>query len=231
MPDAPLTLDPHKSALLVMDFQQVVVANFSKDESLLPRAAGVLRAARDAGVRVIHVGVGFRPGYPEVSPNNQRFSTLQGSGRFLLDDPGTPIHPAVAPRPLQRPSGLKVRCEPERRAADLHHGLSPLQELQGFWEARGKYLPKPLVGGVSARNPNHLRRRAESLDQEDEIPVLGQNDGPRRTCGAEDLWVFGGLETEKARGVGFQPESLCQPRSKGWRELGVNPDNQATSTG
>ena len=98
MSDAPLTLDPHKSALLLMDYQQSVVANFAKDESLLPRAAGVLRAAREAGVRVIYVGVEFRPGYPEVSPNNQRFSALQGSSRFLQDDPGTRIHPAVAPR-------------------------------------------------------------------------------------------------------------------------------------
>lgn len=98
MPDAPLTLDPHKSALLIMDFQQSVVANFAQDESLLPRAAGVLRAARDAGLRVIHVGVGFRPGYPEANPNNLRFGAIRGSGRFLLDDPGTQIHPAVAPR-------------------------------------------------------------------------------------------------------------------------------------
>ncbi len=98
MPDAPLTLDPRKSALLLMDYQRVVVANFAKDESLLPRAAGVLRAARDAGVRVIYVGVGFRPGYPEASPNNLRFGAIRESGRFLLDDPGTQIHPAVAPR-------------------------------------------------------------------------------------------------------------------------------------
>lgn len=98
MPDDVLTLDPRKSALLIMDYQQGVVATYAKDESLLPRMARVAQAARGAGLRVIYVGVGFRPGYPEVSPNNARFSSVQGSGRFLPDDPGAPIHPAVAPR-------------------------------------------------------------------------------------------------------------------------------------
>lgn len=98
MPDDTLTLDPRRSALLILDYQQGIVATYAKDEALLPRTAGVLRAARGAGLRVIYVGVGFRPGYPEVSPNNARFSAIQGSGRFLPDDPGAQIDPAVAPQ-------------------------------------------------------------------------------------------------------------------------------------
>jgi nicotinamidase-related amidase len=97
MPEDTLTLDPQKSALLVMDYQQGIVANYNKDESLLPRAAKVLQAARRAGLRVIYVAVGFRSGYPEASPRNAYFNTIRGSGRFSPEDPGARIRPEVAP--------------------------------------------------------------------------------------------------------------------------------------
>ena len=46
---------------------------------------------------VLYVVVGFRAGYPEVSPRNMTFSTLKQSGMFGAGAPGTEIHKAVAP--------------------------------------------------------------------------------------------------------------------------------------
>lgn len=99
MPDDILTLDPRKSALLVMDYQQGILQRIAgmEVESLLQRTAGLLAAARGAGVRVLYVVVGFRAGYPEGSPNNLSFGAIKATGRFLPDDPGARIHPAVAP--------------------------------------------------------------------------------------------------------------------------------------
>lgn len=65
-----------------MDFQDEIVANFP-DKDLVPRVAEVLAAARKAGMLVVFVVVGFRPGYPEVGPTNKSFSGAKAAGRFV----------------------------------------------------------------------------------------------------------------------------------------------------
>jgi nicotinamidase-related amidase len=87
------------SALLIMDVQRGVVDRFGSDEGLLARLGAAATAARDAGIQVIYVVVGFRAGYPEVSERNKSFGAVAGSGRFCDGDPGAAIHPAVAPEP------------------------------------------------------------------------------------------------------------------------------------
>ena len=92
------TFDKHKTALLIMDYQNAIVAMVPESsEALLAKAAQALAAARSAGVTVIYVVIGFRPGYPEVSPLNKSFGTLRDSGRFAPGASGTEVHPAVAP--------------------------------------------------------------------------------------------------------------------------------------
>lgn len=86
------------TALLVMDYQRTIVAGYG-DDAVVQRTAGAIRSARAAGMPVIYVVVGFRPGYPEVSARNASFSTLRETGRFAAGDPGTAIHDAVAPEP------------------------------------------------------------------------------------------------------------------------------------
>src|SRR5579859_6999066 len=87
------------SALLIMDVQQGIVDRFAQDADYLPRLASAADAARAAGITVIYVTVAFRAGYPEISPRNKTFSAIAGSGRSTQDDPGTRVHPAVAPQP------------------------------------------------------------------------------------------------------------------------------------
>jgi nicotinamidase-related amidase len=99
--DAALALDLKTSALLIMDYQSGIVGRLADADAapLLERTARGLKAARAAGLRVLYVVVGFRPGYPEVGPGNAAVNTMKASGRFLPDDPGVAIHPAVAPEP------------------------------------------------------------------------------------------------------------------------------------
>lgn len=95
-----LPLDPAAAALLVMDYQVSIVEGYAGDQdALLGRTARVIEAARSAGLRVVYVVVGFREGYPEVSPDNATFSTLKGSQRFAEGSEGIAVHPAVAPAP------------------------------------------------------------------------------------------------------------------------------------
>jgi nicotinamidase-related amidase len=85
------------SALLLMEVQQGIVERFGDDAQYLARLASAADAARTAGIAVIYVTVAFRAGYPEVSPRNKSFGAIAGSGRFTAGDPGTQIHPSVAP--------------------------------------------------------------------------------------------------------------------------------------
>jgi nicotinamidase-related amidase len=87
-----------KSALLVMDVQRVVVDRFP-EPGYLPRLSKAIGAARSAGLAVIYVVVGFRPGYPEISPRNKTFGELARSGRMAAGDQATEVHPDVAPQP------------------------------------------------------------------------------------------------------------------------------------
>jgi nicotinamidase-related amidase len=81
------------SALVVMDFQIPIVERFAiGQDALLTATAGAIRAARQAGMRVLYVVVGFRPGFPEISPRNKSFSAVKEMGGLATD-----IHPHVAP--------------------------------------------------------------------------------------------------------------------------------------
>jgi nicotinamidase-related amidase len=88
------------TALLVMDVQRDIVGRFTAaDPGYLARVGEAVAAARAAGIPVIYVVVGFRPGYPEASPRNRTFAAIRGSGRLTADDEGAQIHPQVAPSP------------------------------------------------------------------------------------------------------------------------------------
>jgi nicotinamidase-related amidase len=94
------SLDPKTTALLVMDFQTLIVEGFADGkEQLLDRTSRLIEAARKTGVMVVYVVVGFRAGHPEISPRNAVFSPVRKSGMFAEGTPGTEIHPAVAPQP------------------------------------------------------------------------------------------------------------------------------------
>lgn len=95
-----LSIDPATAALLVMDFQTLILDGHAADKDpLLARTARLLDAARAARMRVIYVVVGFRPGFPEVSARNMSFRAIKAAGRFAAGDPDATIHPALAPGP------------------------------------------------------------------------------------------------------------------------------------
>lgn len=88
----------NKTALLVMDYQNDIIPLVGdRADVLLKNAKALIDQARSKKVPVIYVQVAFRPGYPEVSPNNKSFSGLKDAQRMILGKTGTEIHPAVAP--------------------------------------------------------------------------------------------------------------------------------------
>jgi nicotinamidase-related amidase len=89
-----------RTAVLSMDIQNAIVSNYAQDRAdFLENAAGILKEARRSGMTVIHVRVGFRPKFPEVSPNNQLFAAIKNSPQHQAFFEGTKgdIHPMLGP--------------------------------------------------------------------------------------------------------------------------------------
>jgi nicotinamidase-related amidase len=97
----PHDLNPARTAVLAMDCQPGIVAAYSNDDGLLQRAAQVLQDARQAGMPVIHIRVGFRPGLPEVSARNPLFGAIKANPERLQLFSGAAgeIHSALGPEP------------------------------------------------------------------------------------------------------------------------------------
>ena len=91
-------LNPMSSALLVLDCQKGVVGSLEGSDRILAPAARVLEAVRSKGIPVIHVGIGFRPGYPEVPASHPIFGAIRQSNRFVNGTESAQFHEAVAPK-------------------------------------------------------------------------------------------------------------------------------------
>jgi nicotinamidase-related amidase len=92
--------DLSHAAVLSMDLQNAIVANYAAGhEDFMPRVAGVLKAVRAKGLNVIHVQVGFRPGFPEISTRNMLFGAIKSSPQWqqVFQGAAGTIHPDAAP--------------------------------------------------------------------------------------------------------------------------------------
>jgi nicotinamidase-related amidase len=94
------SIDPARPAVLSMDLQAGIISIYAKDDaSFVERAAPVLGKARELGIHVIHVQVGFRKKLPEVSPRNSLFAAIKNSERHqrLFEGDLGAIHPMLGP--------------------------------------------------------------------------------------------------------------------------------------
>ncbi len=90
-------MNVNNTALLVMDVQEGIVARV-QDPDYVPRVRRAIDAARNAGIPVVYVAIGFRSGRPEASARNKVFTTLPPD-LYTADDPKIAIHEGVTPRP------------------------------------------------------------------------------------------------------------------------------------
>jgi nicotinamidase-related amidase len=69
-----MTIDTRRTALLVMDVQPGIIERVAEPDAFLARTTTTIAHARQAGIRIIQVVVGFRPGAPEASPMFRQFA-------------------------------------------------------------------------------------------------------------------------------------------------------------
>ena len=86
-----------KAALLILDMQQGVVGRFNPSADFLSRFSQTVKAARDADVQIVYVTLSFRPGYPEASRHNTKFTPKLPPGAFTEGDATSEIQPDIAP--------------------------------------------------------------------------------------------------------------------------------------
>ena len=96
------TMDPAHTAVLSMDCQAGIVSIYTREgkDAFLARVASVLHHARAAGMTVIHVQLGFRPGLPEISSRNALLGAIKSSEQHqqLFREPLGRIPDPIAPQ-------------------------------------------------------------------------------------------------------------------------------------
>jgi nicotinamidase-related amidase len=98
-----MKLDPKKTALLTLDFQKGIFGFVPAANAVVPNAAKAVEFARKKQFRIIHVGLGFSTGHPELPDTESRWKRLKDNNLFIIGTPSAEFHSAVA-----RPEDLVV---------------------------------------------------------------------------------------------------------------------------
>lgn len=91
-----MKLDPQKTALLTLDLQKGIFGFLPAAEAIVPNAAKAVEFARKKQILIIHVGLGFSEGHPEIpdndSPLNKR---VKQNNLFVKRTPSTEFHGSI----------------------------------------------------------------------------------------------------------------------------------------
>lgn len=91
-----MKLEPSKTAVLALDLQKGILAMVDGYESVLPNASRIVELARKKKYQLIHVGLGFSEGHPEVVDLDTPFLRAQQNNLFVKGSPSAEFHSAIA---------------------------------------------------------------------------------------------------------------------------------------
>ncbi|MFJ7214915.1 cysteine hydrolase family protein [Amycolatopsis sp. NPDC098790] len=123
-------LDPNRTALLVMDYQEGIVGQLPDTGPLLDRVASVVDDVRARGGHVGWVRVAFEDAEFDAIPETSMFAPIAASpdlrAAMHADGPGTRIHARLAPEPDD------IRVRKTRVGAFSTTDLGPQLEKRGI---------------------------------------------------------------------------------------------------
>ena len=90
-----MKLDPKKTAMLTLDFQSGILGMVSGSETVVANASKAVEFARKKQFKIIHVGLGFTDGHPEIPDHHSRFAKVKENKLFLIGSPSAEFHPSV----------------------------------------------------------------------------------------------------------------------------------------
>jgi len=91
-------IDPARTALLVMDYQNGIMERVSDGEGLLAAARETIELVRGRGGQIGYVRVGFADGEAPTGTMGSRIGVDAARTAFHADAPATQIHDEIAPR-------------------------------------------------------------------------------------------------------------------------------------
>jgi len=88
----------NNTALLVMDIQNATMAILQDNTTFVNAVTKSIETARSKNIPVIYVVVGYRKGYPEVSPDNKAFALFKSGVMKLDSEESFAVYAPIAPK-------------------------------------------------------------------------------------------------------------------------------------
>ena len=98
-----MKFDPKKTALLTLDFQNGIFGFVPGADAIIPNASKAVEFARRKQFQIIHVGLGFSEGHPEISDIDSPFKKVKQNNLFVKGTSSAEFHGSIA-----RPKELVV---------------------------------------------------------------------------------------------------------------------------
>ena len=128
-----------------------------KQRGVLANTATAIAAAREAGVAIGYVRVGFSSDYRECPPASPMFAGARANGIFQLGTPGTEVQPALAPQP----GDFDI----------VKHRVSPFYGTSLEPILRANAIERLVLCGVSTNGVVHSGAR-DAHDRDYEVVIL-----------------------------------------------------------
>ena len=90
-----MRLEPKKTALLTLDFQKGVLGFAPGAEAVIPAAAKAVEFARRRPYQIIHAGLGFSEGHPEIPEGHPWFNRVKQNSLFIRGTPSAEFHASL----------------------------------------------------------------------------------------------------------------------------------------
>jgi len=91
-----MKLEPSKTAILTLDLQKGILAMGNNSQSVIPNASKLVAFTRKKNYQLIHVGLGFSEGHPEVPNLDTPFLKAKQNDLFVKGSPSAEFHSAIA---------------------------------------------------------------------------------------------------------------------------------------
>jgi len=90
-----MKLDPTKTALLTLDFQKGIIGSVKGSEGIISNAAKVLEIARKKHFQIVHVGLGFSEGHPEIPDFESPLLRVKQNNLFVKGSSSAEFHSSI----------------------------------------------------------------------------------------------------------------------------------------
>jgi nicotinamidase-related amidase len=145
-----MKLDPKKTALLTLDFQEGILGLVPGADAAVTQASKAAEFARQKGYLLLHVGVGFSEGHIEIPETNSRLAMAREKNLFVRGTPSARFVPSIA-----KPGELVV----------YKHRVSAFSENELHMILRSRRIESLVFFGISTSGITlSTLRRASDLD-------------------------------------------------------------------